>query len=120
MEKLSKRCLRNSARGLGISVALLFILSQESPRAGELDNISKAVAWTGMVFLPLFGLNLDLYRVRAARIAGLAMLGVHAFLVTLLYKELPTFDFIAVAPMAVLEMFVLVVPFLRIRKGLDS
>ncbi len=69
-----------------------------------------------MVFLPLFGLNLDLYSERAARIAALGMITIHIVLVTLLYKFLSAFNFITITPMALTEMFVLVVPFLRIRK----
>lgn len=120
MRKLSRRTLRNAAIGLGLCVVVLFIVSQEFPGAEELDSVSKAVEWTGMVFLPLFGLNLDLYPYSTAKIAGLAMLGVHAVLLTLLYRTLPTLTYITVTPIAVAEMFVLVIPFLRIRKRLDA
>jgi hypothetical protein len=119
MEKLSKRTLRNSAIGIGICVVVLFIVSQEVRGAGVLDSVSKVVEWTGMVFLPLFGLNLDLYPERTAKVAGVGMVGVHVVLMMLVYGSLPSLTYITITPLAVIEMFVLVIPFLRIRKRLD-
>jgi hypothetical protein len=119
VNRLSRRALRNAAIGIGLCVVALFIISQEVRGAGELDSISKMLEWTGMVFLPLFGLNLDLYPERAAKIAGLGMLGAHAVLMTLVYRSLPSLTYITVTPLAVVEMFILVIPFLRIRRRLD-
>ncbi len=73
-----------------------------------------------MVFLPLFGLNLDLYPERAARLAGIGTIVLHVVLLTLLYSSLDLLNYIIIAPIALLEMFVFVIPFLAIRKHLDT
>ena len=99
MTKLSRSTLRNSATDLGVCVIALFVLSQEVSGAKWLESVSKVVEWTGMVFLPLFGLNLDLYSERAARISALGMITIHIVLVTLLYKFLSAFNFITITPM---------------------
>lgn len=119
MKKLSTRAMRYVARGLGISVTVLFVLSQEIREAEKLDSFSKALEWTAMVFLPLFGLNLDLYPERSAKIAALGMIGLHLVLMVLVYSSLASLTFITVTPLAVVEMFILVIPFLRIRKRLE-
>jgi hypothetical protein len=72
-----------------------------------------------MVFLPLFGLNLDLCPERAAKIAGVGMLAAHAILLMLFYNDLPALTYLTITPIAVIEMFVLLIPFLRIRKRLE-
>ena len=108
-----------AAIGLGISVVILFIVSQEEREAGWLESFSKIIEWTGMVFLPLFGLNLDLYPERKARVAALGMVGVHLIFMALAYNSLPSLTFVTVTPFAMAELFILVIPFLRIRKRLD-
>ena len=55
--KLSKTVMHYSAVGLGLCVMVLFIISQEVFGAAELENVSKALEWTGMVFLPLLALT---------------------------------------------------------------
>ena len=119
MKKAPRRFMHFAAITIGVSVSILFILSEQVRGAGGLDSVSKVVEWTGMVFLPLFGLNLDLYPERNAKVAGIGMLGVHVVLMMLVYGSLPSLTYITITPLAVIEMFVLVIPFLKIRKRLD-
>ena len=44
------------------------------------------------------------------------MLGVHTMFLVAIYGTLPRFNFIAIAPCAVADMLILVIPFLLIRK----
>lgn len=100
---------------LGLGSALLIILSRETPQARVLDQVGKMVYWTGVVFIPLFGLHVDLYREGGAKLAGLLAIGVHIVLLCLFYDELPRWNPIAVTFIAVVELALLAVPFLKIR-----
>lgn len=73
-----------------------------------------------MVFLPLFGLNLDLFAERLAQFGAIGMLGIHALLIKAVYSVLPALNFVAIAAIAIAEIFILAFPLLAIRRRLDA
>lgn len=105
---------------LGLGSALLIILSREIPQARVFDQVGKMVYWTGIVFVPLFGLHVDLYREGGAKLAGLLAIGVHTLLLCLFYEELPRWNPIAITFIAVVELALLVIPFLKIRTRVNE
>ncbi len=119
MKAISSRNLRWPARVFGLLAALLVISAEEGGGGtSHLDRIGKIVAWSAMCFLPLFGLNLDLFAHKSAQIAGAGAVCVHVVLMTLVYQHLDQMNFITIAPLAIVEMFLLYIPLWRVRTAI--
>jgi len=120
VRRLSRRSLRVPALLAGALAGVLYAASQQFPQHAELSNVGKIVAWTAMIFLPLFGLNSDLFAERLAQFGAIGMLGIHALIIRAIYTVLPSLNFVALAAIAIGEIFVLAFPLLAIRKRLDT
>lgn len=98
----------------------MVILSREMPQLTILNAIGKGVYWTSVVFLPLFGLHADLYSENAGKWAGVMAICAHCILMYSLYAIFPGLNAIIITFIAVLELSILAILFLRLRAKVNG
>lgn len=111
-----RRSLRMPAWGIGGGAAILIIMARENVGPPYLDNIGKAFFWTGAVFLPLLGLNRDIYRLNAARLIAVMLFGLHLILVGWSFEQLKDMGFITLFPLCIVQLLIFEIPFVIVRK----
>lgn len=102
----SRSALRKGIWLIAVPATLLVILAQTSIGPQYFDSLGKMIFWTGCVFVPLFGLNLDIFRQNAGIILWLALLAIHIACVCLLFRNLSNMTFIPLAGISIIEMMV--------------
>jgi hypothetical protein len=101
---------------LVLTSAGLVIAARRGFGPGYLDQVGKAVYWTGVVFLPLLAVNNDLLYLASAKRWLVLMFAVQILLVYLAFDSLTHWSFLTLTPVGVIQIFLFSMPFDRLSK----
>ena len=83
---------------------------------GYLDQVGKAVYWTGVVFLPLLAVNKDVLHLASAKRWLILMLVAQILLVYLAFDSLKYWSFLTLTPVGVIQIVLFCIPLGRLDK----
>jgi hypothetical protein len=102
------KSMKYMARIVAILALIPFLLARDTVGPPYLDNVAKAVFWTGMVLVPLIGLNQDVLRSKTGKIA--------VFFASFFFRGLSSLNFIFLSVICIGQILVFALPLMFIRK----
>ena len=115
-----KRSIPSSLKWIGrvfaVFASLLVVFAREGLGPPYLDAAGKAVFWTGIVFVPLLGLNQDVLQIVSGKLLAILLWLVQLTLVFHFFAVLNGLTFIELTPLCVVQFVIFALPFMLIRK----
>ena len=108
--------LKIVGRVMALCAATLVIMAREGFGPRYFDALGKALFWTVIVFVPLFGINQDVLRLTAGKFLSAGFLALQLILVSFLFERLYELNFIIITPLSFCECLIFAMAFMLIRK----
>jgi hypothetical protein len=108
--------LKIVGRVMALCAATLVIMAREGFGPRYFDALGKALFWTVIVFVPLFGINQDVLRLTAGKFLFAGFLALQLILVSFLFERLHELNFIIITPLSFCECLIFAMAFMLIRK----
>jgi hypothetical protein len=110
------KSMKYMARIVAILSLIPFLLARDTVGPPYLDNVAKAVFWTGMVLVPLIGLNQDVLRSKTGKIAVFFLVTFQLALASFFFRGLSSLNFIFLSVICIGQILVFALPLMFIRK----
>ena len=111
-----QRFLKIIGRVTALCAAAFVIMAREGFGPRYFDALGKALFWTVIVFVPLFGINQDVLRLRAGKFLAGGCFALQLILVGFSFERLYELNFIIITPLSFCECLIFAMAFMLIRK----
>jgi len=101
---------------MALCAAGLVIMAREDFGPRYFDALGKALFWTAIVFVPLFGINQDVLRLTAGKLLAAVLFALQLILVAFLFEKLYELNFLTITPLSFCECLTFAMAFMLIRK----
>lgn len=108
--------MKTFMRIIGVSAAVLVILTGDGLGPTYLDSAGRCLFWTATVLGPMFAFNLDVIRTVLGVVAAIGLVALQLLLVFCLFNKLNGMSFILLAPICLAQCLLFEAPFMLIRK----
>jgi hypothetical protein len=108
--------LKIVGRVMAVCAAAFVIMAREGFGPKYLDALGKALFWTVIVFVPLFGINQDVLRLTAGKFLAAGLFALQLVLVEFLFERLYELNFITIASLSFCLCVIFAMAFMLIRK----
>jgi hypothetical protein len=99
-----------------LCAAALVIMAREGFGPRYFDALGKALFWSVIVFVPLFGINQDVLRLTAGKFLAVGLVALQLTLVGFLFERLYELNFITITPLSFCQCLIFAMAFMLIRK----
>jgi hypothetical protein len=108
--------LKIVGRVMALCAAAFVIMAREGFGPRYFDALGKALFWTVIVFVPLFGINQDELRLTAGKFLAAGLVALQLILVGMLFERLYGLNFITITPLSFCQCLIFAMAFMLIRK----